>query len=159
MESNNQCPPTPLSVLPWWYWFSRWVMSDSLWPHGLHPTRLPCPWDFPGKILEYIAISFSRVSSWPRDQPWISWILGEFFMDWDTREALLPQSREISALPDLPWALFSAMESILWSGDENVEQAAFPKYELLWVSYYSCLELRFLIFKTGIMYERTFFTI
>jgi hypothetical protein len=51
------------------------------------------------------------------------------------------------------------MESILWSGDGNVEQAAFPKYELLWVSYYSCLELRFLIFKTGIMYERTFFTI
>ena len=25
-----------------------WV-SDSLWPHGLWPTRLLCPWDFPGK--------------------------------------------------------------------------------------------------------------
>ena len=25
------------------------VMSDSLWPHGLEPTRLFCPWDFPGK--------------------------------------------------------------------------------------------------------------
>ena len=24
-------------------------MSDSLWPHGLWPTRLLCPWDFPGK--------------------------------------------------------------------------------------------------------------
>ena len=24
-------------------------MSDSLWPHGLLPTRLLCPWDFPGK--------------------------------------------------------------------------------------------------------------
>jgi len=24
-------------------------MSDSLWPHGLQPTRLLCPWDFPGK--------------------------------------------------------------------------------------------------------------
>ena len=24
-------------------------MSDSLQPHGLHPTRLLCPWDFPGK--------------------------------------------------------------------------------------------------------------
>ena len=23
--------------------FSRSVMSDSLWPHGLHNTRLPCP--------------------------------------------------------------------------------------------------------------------
>ena len=25
------------------------VMSDSLWPHGLWPTRFLCPWDFPGK--------------------------------------------------------------------------------------------------------------
>ena len=25
------------------------VMSDSLQPHGLQPTRLPCPWNFPGK--------------------------------------------------------------------------------------------------------------
>ena len=24
-------------------------MSDSQWPHGLQPTRLLCPWDFPGK--------------------------------------------------------------------------------------------------------------
>ena len=28
---------------------SRSVMSDSLRPHGLQPTRLLCPWDFPGK--------------------------------------------------------------------------------------------------------------
>ena len=25
------------------------VMSDSLWPHGLQPAKLLCPWDFPGK--------------------------------------------------------------------------------------------------------------
>ena len=25
------------------------LMSSSLWPHGLYPTRLLCPWDFPGK--------------------------------------------------------------------------------------------------------------
>ena len=24
-------------------------MSDSVWPHGLQPTRLLCSWDFPGK--------------------------------------------------------------------------------------------------------------
>ena len=24
-------------------------MLNSLWPHGLQPTRLLCPWDFPGK--------------------------------------------------------------------------------------------------------------
>ena len=24
-------------------------MSDSVWPHWRQPTRLPCPWDSPGK--------------------------------------------------------------------------------------------------------------
>ena len=28
--------------------FSRSVMSDSLWPHGLQLTRLPCPSPTPG---------------------------------------------------------------------------------------------------------------
>jgi len=31
-----------------WKW-SRSVVSDSLRPHGLQPTRLLRPWDFPGK--------------------------------------------------------------------------------------------------------------
>ena len=26
-------------------------MPDSLWPHGLQPIRLLCPWDFPGKDI------------------------------------------------------------------------------------------------------------
>ena len=29
--------------------FSRSVMSDSLWPQGLYPARILCPWDSPGK--------------------------------------------------------------------------------------------------------------
>ena len=29
--------------------YTQAVTSDSLWPHGLYPTRLLCPWDFPGK--------------------------------------------------------------------------------------------------------------
>ena len=31
-----------------WKW-SRSVVSDSWWPHGLQPTRFLRPWDFPGK--------------------------------------------------------------------------------------------------------------
>ena len=31
------------------------VMSNSLWPHGLWPVRLLCPWDCSGKILEGVA--------------------------------------------------------------------------------------------------------
>ena len=40
--------PSPMHESEKWKW-SRSVMSDSLRPHGLQPTRLPCPWDFPGK--------------------------------------------------------------------------------------------------------------
>ena len=35
-----------------WKWKVMWshsVISDSLKPHGLQPTRLLCPWGFPGK--------------------------------------------------------------------------------------------------------------
>ena len=28
---------------------SHSVVSDSLWPHGLQPARLLCPWDSSGK--------------------------------------------------------------------------------------------------------------
>ena len=31
---------------------SHTVMSDSLWPHGLQPARLLCPWNSPGKNTE-----------------------------------------------------------------------------------------------------------
>ena len=35
-----------------WKWKGKWscsVVSDSQQPHGLQPTRLLCPWGFPGK--------------------------------------------------------------------------------------------------------------
>ena len=40
--------PSPRHESEKWKW-SRSVVSDSSWPHGLPPTRLLCPWDFPGK--------------------------------------------------------------------------------------------------------------
>ena len=30
---------------------SRSIVPNSLWPHGLQPTRLLCPWDFPSKDI------------------------------------------------------------------------------------------------------------
>ena len=38
------------------------------------------------RILEWVAISFSRGSSLPRDQTWVSCIAGSFFTSWATRE-------------------------------------------------------------------------
>ena len=42
---------------------------------------------FQAKILEWVAISFSRGSSPPRDQTWVSCTAGRFFTNWATREA------------------------------------------------------------------------
>ena len=39
---------------------SHSVMSNSLRPHGLSPTRLPRPWDPPGKNAGVGAVSLSR---------------------------------------------------------------------------------------------------
>ena len=40
--------PSPMHDSEMWKW-SRSVVSDSSRPHGLQPTRLIRPWDFPGK--------------------------------------------------------------------------------------------------------------
>ena len=39
-------------------------MSNSVWPHRQQPIRLHCPWDSPGKTLEWVAISFSNAWKW-----------------------------------------------------------------------------------------------
>ena len=84
-ESRDSSPPGSLvpgilqaRTLEWvaisfsnaWKWKVK-VKSHSTWfsfyrPHGLQPTRLLCPWDFPGKrVLEWGAIAFSDTISWP----------------------------------------------------------------------------------------------
>ena len=40
------------------------------------------------RILEWVAISFSRGSSRPKNQTWVSCIAGRYFTNWTTREAL-----------------------------------------------------------------------
>ena len=43
---------------------------------------------FQARVLEWIAISFSRGSSQPRNRTWVSHIAGRRFTVWATREAL-----------------------------------------------------------------------
>ena len=65
--------------------------------HGISQTR----------ILEWVAIPFSRESSWPRDRTWVSCVGGGFFTVWATREAPEYWSRwPIPSPGDLPdWTL------------------------------------------------------
>ena len=58
---------------------SHSVMSDSLQPHG--SSRV-----LQARILERVAILFSRGSSWARDQTRVSCTAGGLFTLWATRE-------------------------------------------------------------------------
>ena len=97
---------------------------------------------FQARTLEWIAISFSRGSSWTREWTWVSCTEGRFFTRWATREALsvcyyslhclssdVPVSRAVRTLlfariilPGLtlpsPSFLFSFCKAITWiTGD------------------------------------------
>ena len=68
---------------------SRVWLFATLWTVA-HQT--PLSMDFSARILKWVAISFSRRSSWPRDQTWIScvsWVAGIFFTHCAIKEALV----------------------------------------------------------------------
>ena len=64
-----------------WLWLRSWstyckvsqfscsVMSNTLWSHGLRPTRLLHPWDFPGKIAG-VGCHWSNRQIWPWSTEW-----------------------------------------------------------------------------------------
>ena len=57
------------------------------------------------RILEWVAIPFSRGPSWPQDQTQVFWIAGRFFTSWATREAqTLPVCVSLSVVSDFLWS-------------------------------------------------------
>ena len=67
--------------------------------------RLLCPWGFSQeRILEWVAISFSRGSSWPRAWTWVSctgrWVF--FFYHWATRETRIIAAAAAKLLQSCP---------------------------------------------------------
>ena len=68
---------------------SHSVMSNSLWTHGLYSLPAFSVYGvLQARILEWVAISFFRGSSWPRNPTQVSCIADRFFTDWAMREAL-----------------------------------------------------------------------
>ena len=65
-------------------WFRCWVMSNSCDPMGCSSPGSSVQVTSQARILEWVAISFSRGSYWHRDQTLVSCIAGEFFTDWAT---------------------------------------------------------------------------
>ena len=84
----------------------NWILGNNLfgkriWKRSVLVTQ-PCltlwdPLDYSlsgssvhgilqAKILEWVSISFSRGSFWPRDRTWVSHFAGRLFTVWATRE-------------------------------------------------------------------------
>ena len=66
---------------------SRSVVSDSLQPHGLYnPPGSSVLGILQARILEWVAIPFSRRSSRTRNRTWVFCIVGRFLTVWTTRD-------------------------------------------------------------------------
>ena len=70
------------------------VMSDFCDPMDCNPLGSSVYGIFQGKIMEWVAISFSRGSSWPKDGTWVSYIGRCILYHWATWEAC---QREVAA--------------------------------------------------------------
>ena len=86
---NISWVPGTLKLKKCWLdgWFSSKVMSDFCYPLECSPPSSSVLGIFQARILEWIAISFSRGSSWARDRTQVSCTAGRFLPDWATREA------------------------------------------------------------------------
>ena len=60
---------------------------DSSWPHGCTLPGSSVPGILQARILEWVAIPFSRGSSQPQGQTRVSYIAGRFLTIWATRKS------------------------------------------------------------------------
>ena len=69
-----------------WKWKCWWLSHVQLFAtHGLYSPRGSSAHEIlQAEILEWFAMTFSRGSSWPREQTWIAHIAGRFFTIWTT---------------------------------------------------------------------------
>ena len=99
-------------------------MSKVKWEwKSLSHVRLCDPMDYTvhgilqARILEWVAFSFSRVSSQPRDRTQVSDITGRFFTSWATREAQFEQNHtEILGLRFMPTASSTNCADVFFFG-------------------------------------------
>ena len=101
-------------------------MSDSCNPMDCSPLGSSVHGIFQARILEWIAISFSRGSSRPRNPTRVSCIVGRFFTDWGMRES---ESCSVVSHSLRPQGLYSPWNSLGQNtgvGSLSLLQGIFP---------------------------------
>ena len=136
------------------------VMPDSLWPRGLQPTRLLCPWDFPGKntgvlcyfLLQYMyAAAAKLLQSYPTlcdpidglpPGPPIPGILQARTLEWVAEFLLQCMKVKVKSLSRVrllttPWtAAYEAPPSMGFSRQEYWSGMSLPSPNLLYTFLY-----------------------
>ena len=59
-------------------------LCSTLQPTESSPPGSPVHGSLQASMLQWVAMPFSKGSSWPRDQTWVSSIAGRFFTIWTT---------------------------------------------------------------------------
>ena len=122
--------------------FSCLVESNSLWPMDCSPTGSSVHVIHQARIPEWVAISFSRGSSPPRDRTWISCITGRPFTIWASKEDVLPEgcceTCHLSPLKALQWLLCLQSKSQSLYNVQDFKWSDFPNtLQILFFYYFS----------------------
>ena len=79
---------------------------------------------FQARVLERVAISFSRGSSWPMDQTQVFHIAGGFFTIWATREA--PRTLE--------WVAYTFSRGFSWLRSQTRVSCSVGRFFISWAT-------------------------
>ena len=95
---------------------SRWEMWVAQSPVTLcNPMDHTLHWILQARILEWVAIPFSRRSSQSRDQTQVSHIAGRFFTSWATRECLVAKvKKKPQILVGRVWIYYDSLRPPKW---------------------------------------------
>ena len=107
--------------------------------YGLQPTMFLCSWDFPARIMEWAAISFSKGSSRYRDWPTPLALAGGLFTAWPpgklSEEFSLNKIRLYSSCEDNNFVFYSHRECSRYI--QNKVQNRFTwqnsSWEIIWI--------------------------
>ena len=118
----------------------------TLQPHGLWPTRLLSVHGISqARILEWVAIPFSRGSSQPRDQTWVTCIAGRFFTVWATYTSMYFHFYPHLKTHSLPPIIMQRSKAIICEGLKFSVKCLrlYPKsYSLLHLAKFNCSTLK-----------------
>ena len=123
MDSDLREPDSPLVRKRKRKWKKVKVLVPQSFPALCDPMDCSPPGSsvygiFQARIMEWVAISFSRGYSWLRDQTQPSCIAGRFFTVWATREEWLP----IQGIDESNWWMVKRNFLSVWGRENEIIQ-------------------------------------